>query len=210
MPEEEVWRKRMAELSATQREKLQGGTLSQRFATFPLWVNHPSYIGGFYGLLISIALIMPIGYKTDWQSNTWWITWIFTALLMIFSPSLLGLASRCMVGIFRRPPVAVPRAVLFITPFVGLFWLSLEMTELVTISSTLPWVLLLLPGPLYVHLAWAPRWRLMVMLEIGENPFSTSEAETNSAEEVASGDEELLGAVDVVEREPTTAKAEEE
>ena len=29
----------------------------------------------------------------------------------------------------------------------------------------------MLPGPLYVHLSWAPRWRLLCMLDDGKNPF---------------------------------------
>ena len=204
------WREKMAELPAEQREIVQGGTLSQRFSSLPLWASHPSYIGGFYGLLISLALIFPIGYKTGWSGNTWWITWIFTALLLVFSTSLLGLASRFMVGIFRRPPITVQRKLLFITPFLGLFWMSLELTELVSISSAGPWILIMLPGPLYVHLTWAPRWRMMAMLDEGENPFPDVEIEKYGAEEVAVDDTDLIEAVDVVESEPTTAVAEEE
>ncbi len=33
------------------------------------------------------------------------------------------------------------------------------------------WTLILLPGPLYVHLSWAPRWRLLCMIDDGKNPF---------------------------------------
>ncbi len=204
------WRERTAELPAEQREVIQGGTLSQRFSSLPLWASHPSYIGGFYGLMISIALIFPIGYKTEWSGNTWWITWIFTALLLVFSTSLLGLASRCMVGIFRRPPITVPRKLLFITPFAGLFWMSLELTDLVSISSAGPWILIMLPGPLYVHLTWAPRWRMMSMLEEGENPFPDVEVEKYSEKEFTDDDADLIEAVDVVESEPTTALGEEE
>ena len=29
----------------------------------------------------------------------------------------------------------------------------------------------MIPGPLYVHLSWAPRWRLLESLEEGSNPF---------------------------------------
>ena len=29
----------------------------------------------------------------------------------------------------------------------------------------------MLPGPLYVHLSWAPRWRLLCMIDDGKNPF---------------------------------------
>ena len=204
------WRERLAELPATQREKLSGGTLSQRFSRLPLWANHPAYVGGFYGLLVAIALIFPIGYKTDWEANSWWMTWIFTALLLVFTTSLLGLVSRCMSGIFRRPPIEVPRKVVFITPFVGVFWMTLELTDLLTLSSSGPWILLLFPGPLYVHLTWAPRWRLISLFEAGGNPFADYETDKYQGEDVFDGDQDVLGAVDLVSNDDNSANSEEE
>ena len=30
---------------------------------------------------------------------------------------------------------------------------------------------MIFPGPVYIHLSWAPRWRLLNMLEQNINPF---------------------------------------
>ena len=30
---------------------------------------------------------------------------------------------------------------------------------------------MIFPGPVYVHLSWAPRWRLLDLLDQGINPF---------------------------------------
>lgn len=65
---------------------------------------------------------------------------------------------------------------------------------------SLVWLLLLLPGPLYVHLSWAPRWRLLCMLEDGSNPFfgmESKETEPNEDAAILAGDDEdLLSVVD--------------
>ena len=84
-------------------------------------------------------------------------------------------------------------------PFVGLAWLSLEMTELLDFWIWGAWLLLLIPGPLYIHLSWAPRWRLLCRLEDGLDPFEgklmVEEVDT------AGGDEELAEVVAVFDEE---------
>lgn len=90
-------------------------------------------------------------------------------------------------------------------PFVGLGLLTITLTDLMDLPSSLIWLLLLLPGPLYVHLSWAPRWRLLCLLEDDQNPFEglaipDSEPMRN-AEEIADGDSELLSVVDGLEEE---------
>ena len=69
---------------------------------------------------------------------------------------------------------------------------------------TLVWALLLLPGPVYVHLSWAPRWRLLCMIEDGKDPFVGMEIkpdESVEAEEMVGEDTELLEVVDAFEAE---------
>ena len=56
-------------------------------------------------------------------------------------------------------------------PFIGLALLSIDRTDIVSIYPFISWTLIMLPGPLYVHLSWAPRWRLLCMLDDGKNPF---------------------------------------
>ncbi len=85
-------------------------------------------------------------------------------------------------------------------PFVGLALLTLSRTDMLNAPLSLVWLLLLLPGPLYVHLSWAPRWRLLCMLEDGKNPFLGLESKGSEPNEdaatLAGDDEELRSVVE--------------
>ncbi len=52
---------------------------------------------------------------------------------------------------------------------------------------------------MYVHLSWAPRWRLLCQLEDGINPFEALDMpvfeEPSAIEEITDGDDELLSVV---------------
>ena len=75
---------------------------------------------------------------------------------------------------------------------------------MMSVPSPLVWALLLLPGPVYVHLSWAPRWRLLCMIEDGKDPFVGMEVradENIEAEEMVGGDTEMLEVVDAFESE---------
>lgn len=90
-------------------------------------------------------------------------------------------------------------------PFVGLALLTISLTGMLELPSSLIWLLVLLPGPMYVHLSWAPRWRLLCQLEDDKNPFEGLEygdnEKLNDAEEIADGDVELLSVVNALEEE---------
>mgnify|MGYP001324738115 FL=1 len=118
---------------------------------------------------------------------------------------LLGMFSLIIVSISKRFPVTPPRYILYPMPFIGFGMLTISQTEIVTLPASLIWLLLLLPGPMYVHLSWAPRWRLLCQLEDGINPFEALELplheESNDIEEITDGDEELLSVVNALESE---------
>ena len=89
-------------------------------------------------------------------------------------------------------------------PFLGLALLTIDRVELLVIPPLLVWALLLLPGPIYVHLSWAPRWRLLCMIEDGKDPFIGLEVKADEvieAEEMVDGDTEMLEVVDAFESE---------
>lgn len=90
-------------------------------------------------------------------------------------------------------------------PFVGFSLLTVTRTGMLDLPGYLYMFLLLLPGPMYVHLSWAPRWRLLCQLEDGVNPFQvlemSPEEDSNDVEEIAGGDEELLSVVNALEDE---------
>ena len=169
------WKNSIESLDSRDQETLLGTSLSRLFTKLPLWISHPSNIGGFYGILCSIALILPYRFANEEYSG-WWADWGLHCCLLIVACFFLGLCSTILVSISKRFPAAPPRSILYPMPFLGLALLTIDRTQIYNIPAIICWVLLLLPGPLYVHLSWAPRWRLLCMIEDGKNPFFNQEA----------------------------------
>lgn len=189
-------------LAPQEQETLLGTSLSRRFSRLPLWLSHPANIGGFYGFLVALALILPYAYGDS--SEVWGVQWIFHASLLIIASGACGFVSVLLIAFSQRHPVAPPRQILYPMPFLGLALLTIDRVELLVIPPLLVWALLLLPGPIYVHLSWAPRWRLLCMIEDGKDPFIGLEVKTDEvieAEEMVDGDTEMLEVVDTFESE---------
>ena len=197
------WQGHLDALGSKERETLLGTSLSRRFTRLPLWLSHPSNIAAFYGFLISLALLLPYRFGND--SASWFSNWIFHSALIMVACLLLGMFSLIIVSISKRFPVTPPRYILYPMPFLGFGMLTISQTEMVSFPASLIWLLLLLPGPMYVHLSWAPRWRLLCQLEDGVNPFEALDLplyeESNDIEEITDGDEELLSVVNALESE---------
>lgn len=172
MVDDTSWRERLDDLSTTDRTRLLGGSLSERFARLPLSASQPPLVAGFYGLLAGAALILPWGVRTEWELDVWLTGWALQMIAGTLALSLLGLASMILVGWSRRAPVSLPRPALYAAPFIGLVWLTLRWTDLLALWPWVGWTLLYLPGPVYIHLTWAPRWRLLRRLEDGLDPFA--------------------------------------
>ena len=192
-----AWEDRLKSLDASERDTLLGTSLSRRFTKLPLWLSHPANIGGFYGVLVSLAIILP--YKFSQSDSVWISGWLFHSALLIAACLLLGFASSILAGIFKRFPLTPPRGILYPMPFIGFALLTIDRIDMVQIPSTLSWFLLLLPGPMYVHLSWAPRWRLLCMIEDGKDPFAgmgNVEDEPKHAESMVGQDKEMLEVVD--------------
>ena len=198
------WKDNASSLDDSQQELLTGGGLSKRFAKLPLWLSHPSNIGAFYGLLVSLALILPY-YMTE---EFWFPLWILHASLLIFATAFLGIFSRLVNALTGRMPMSVNRKVLYPMPFLGFALFTLIHTDLLvnnTYTQYLAWGLLMIPGPLYIHLSWAPRWRLLCMIEDGANPFENMPVKqyinNEENEEVVTGDSEMMQVVESFESE---------
>jgi len=193
------WGQQLEQLSLGEQETLLGTSLSRRFTALPLWLSHPANIGAFYGLLISLALLMPYRFAGE-DNNAWLANWIFHAALLMVACLVLGFLSLLMIRWSKRFPMAPPRILLYPMPFVGLALLTLARTDMFEAPMSLVWLLLLLPGPLYVHLSWAPRWRLLCMLEDGADPFMGMESKDSEPNEdaatLAGDDEDLLSVVE--------------
>jgi hypothetical protein len=192
-----AWEKRLESLDMSERATLLGTSLSRRFTKLPLWLSHPANIGGFYGVLVSIAILLPYKFA---QSGSGWVSgWIFHSALLVATCLLLGFVSIILVSVFKRFPVSPPRAILYPMPFIGFALLTIDRIDMMAIPSLISWFLLLLPGPMYVHLSWAPRWRLLCMIEDGKDPFmgmTNIEDEPKHAESMVGQDKEMLEVVD--------------
>lgn len=198
------WQTRVEQLAPHEQEVLLGTSLSKRFASLPLWLNHPANIGAFYGLLVSLALVLPYAFGQK-NNEVWSVEWVYHASLLLVACWLLGFCSLLFVKFSKRHPITPPRQLLYPMPFFGLALLSFDRIELTNLPPGLMWLFLLLPGPVYVHLSWAPRHRLLCMLEDGHDPFEGIETKEDvgmeEAETLAGEDTELLEVVDAFESE---------
>ncbi|MAR47266.1 MAG: hypothetical protein CMA41_05630 [Euryarchaeota archaeon] len=198
------WSEIVSELDSEHQELLFGTSLSRRFSRLPLWLSHPANIGMFYGLLISLALIFPYILRYD-NLNESFSNWLLFSALFMAACLVLGFSSLILVSLTKRLPMAPPRIILYPMPFIGIGLLGLDFSNILDIPSGVSLFVLLLPGPAYVHLSWAPRWRLLCMLDEGVNPFDDLktyvEPRQDSADNLAGEDLELLEVVDAFESE---------
>jgi len=173
------WRNRLDDLPPQQRILVEGGSLSQRFSKQSLGLTHPALIGGLYGFLISMALLLPYGYAKGWNQDSM-RDLAFLGVLLVLILAIVGHVSLFMAQFLKRPPISLRRDLVYPMPFIGLSILSVILVT--DIESGIGenftsgiryagWMLLLSPGPVYVHLSWAPRWRLLCRLEEGLDPF---------------------------------------
>ena len=202
-----AWDERTSSLTESQQEMISGGGLSKRFSSLPLWLSHPSNIGAFYGFLVSLALILPY-YMTE---EFWFPLWILHASLLIFATAFLGIFSRFVNAFTKRMPMPVNRKLLYPMPFIGFTLFTLIHTDLLvsnTYTQYLSWGLLMIPGPFYIHLSWAPRWRILCLIEDKIYPFAgepVAESERIMSQdedfEVAGDDSEIMEVVESFEEE---------
>lgn len=198
------WSEVVSQLKPEHEDLLFGTSLSRRFSRLPLWLSHPANIGMFYGFLICLALIFPYILRYD-SLNESFSNWLLFSALFMAACLVLGFASLILVSFSKRMPMTPPRVILYPMPFVGIALLGMDYSNILDIPSGLSLFVLLLPGPAYVHLSWAPRWRLLCMIDEGVNPFAGvktySEPMEDSADNLAGEDIELLQVVDAFESE---------
>ena len=205
------WRDRLDDLPLEQRVLVEGGSLSQRFSKQPLSLTHPVLIGGFYGFLVSMALLLQHGYENGWGQNSL-RDWAFLGVLLMLLVAITGHASLIFAQLLKRPPISLRRELAYPMPFIGLSILSVMLVTEVDSSLSentatwiryLGWALLLTPGPVYIHLSWAPRWRLLCRLEEGLDPFE-GELPTRPNSEMIEGveDSDMEMAIEDIEDDP--------
>ncbi|MBF46850.1 MAG: hypothetical protein CMA96_03815 [Euryarchaeota archaeon] len=199
------WRNRLDELDSEHRHMLEGGTLSQLFLRYPLYISHPIFIGSFYGFLVGLTLLLPYTYFANIDNIPIMESlrdWGIQTLMLITLCSFLGGSSSIIASISKRPPIRLEnrRRFLFPFPFIGLAIISVSMmNEIPEYAMFAGWVCFILPGPLYVHLSYAPRWRIIDRLDRDLRPFEgmiRTIDSPDSEEVVVTEDDELEEVVD--------------
>ena len=201
------WREEVGLLDPEHRHMLAGGTLSNFLLRGSLTSGHPVFVGGFYGVMIGVAMLLPFAYNgvingeqeiTDVSRH-----WGFQTLIVVSMTSFLGGFSSLVSSIVRRPPTRLEnkRKFIFPLPFLGLVAISVSMIfeDSDSFLQWLGWGLLILPGPLWIHLSYAPRWRILDRIDRGMEPFEGMEVTIYGTKD-ESGDEsdsELEEVVDV-------------
>jgi amino acid transporter len=171
------WRNRLAEFDEEHRNMFEGGSLSQLFLRYPLTVCHPVFVGIIYGLLISLPLILPLGYEAysiEKTLNELLLEWVLLMISIIAMCSFLGGFSSLASSIFKRPPIHLEnrRRYLFPFPFIGMIIITLTtFYDLESWINSLGLIFLIIPGPLYIHLSYAPRWRMLDRIDRGLDPL---------------------------------------
>jgi len=171
------WRDSLNEFDEEHRLMLEGGSISQLFLEFSLSYSHPVFVGAIYGLIINFILILTSiyeGYLDSEEFEKIFQLWLIKSLVILFICATLGGISSMMSSIFKRPPVRLEkrRRYLYPIPFIGLLITMIAITF--PTPEELEWVgyfLIILPGPLYIQLSYAPRWRMLERIDRDLDPF---------------------------------------
>ncbi len=167
----------MDEFDDEHRIMLEGGSISQLFLGYPLSFSHPVFIGIIYGLMINLTLILPNayqGYLDSRQINEILTIWLNESLVILIICAILGGSSTIMSSIFKRPPIRLEkrRRYLFPLPFIGFVIITIAIAF--STPEEIEWIgylLIILPGPLYIQLSYAPRWRMLDLIDRDLDPF---------------------------------------
>ena len=171
------WRERLNEYDDEHRHMLEGGSISQLFLGYSLSFSNPVFVGIVYGLMINMTLLLPIFYEgnANSESNSDILQkWINQSIIILLLCASLGAISTIISSLIKRPPVRLEkrRRYLYPLPFIGFL-----ITTIAIIFSTseelriLGYFILIAPGPLYILISYAPRWRMIERIDRDLDPF---------------------------------------
>ena len=171
------WRESLSEFDEEHRFMLEGGSISQLFLGYPLTYSHPVFVGLIYGLIINFILVLTSiydGYLNSEGFSAIFQLWLIKSLIILFICAILGGISIMMSSILKRPPVRLEkrRRYLYPIPFIGLLITMIAITF--STPDELEWIgyfLIISPGPLYIQLSYAPRWRILERIDRDLDPF---------------------------------------
>ena len=171
------WRERLDEFDDEHRHMLEGGSISQLFLNYSLSISNPVFVGIVYAIIINLTLLLPMFYDGNSNSESSidiLEKWGFQSLIIILLCASLGAISTIISSLIKIPPVRLERRrrYLYPLPFVGFF-----ITTITIIFSTpeelqiLGYFILISPGPIYIQISYAPRWRMIERIDRDLNPF---------------------------------------
>ncbi len=171
------WRERLNEYDDEHRHMLEGGSISQLFLNYSLSFSNPVFVGIVYGMMINMTLLLPMFYEGNSNSEDSMEIlqkWINQSLIILLLCASLGAISTIISSLVRRPPVRLERRrrYLYPLPFIGFL-----ITTITIIFSTpeelkiLGYFILIAPGPLYIQISYAPRWRMIERIDRDLDPF---------------------------------------
>ena len=171
------WRDQLDEYDDEHRHMLEGGSISQLFLSYSLSFSHPVFVGIVYGAMINLTLLLPIFYDGNANSeNTSDILqkWVNESLIILLLCASLGAISTIISSLVKWPPIRLERRrrYLYPLPFIGFL-----ITTIAIIFSTseeleiLGYFILIAPGPLYIQISYAPRWRMIERIDRDLDPF---------------------------------------
>mgnify|MGYP004214885693 CR=1 FL=1 len=174
----EGWQNVVESMDSEHRHMLRGGSVSNFFLRDSLTLSHPVFVGGIYGFMISIALLPSMTYGGLYIGEEYSQIagyWLFRMLVIVATTSILGAFSILISTVVKRPPARLLyiRKILFALPFIGLTILTASFidNQYGIILDRLGWFVYILPGPLWIHLSYAPRWRIIDRIDRGIEPF---------------------------------------
>ena len=171
------WRERLNDYDDEHRHMLEGGSISQLFFSYSLSFSHPVFVGIVYAIMINLTLLLPIFYDGNTESEGFsniLLKWTNQSLIIILLCASLGAISAIISSLVRWPPVRLERRrrYLYPLPFIGFL-----ITTIAIIFSTseefkiIGYFILLAPGPLYIQISYAPRWRMIERIDRDLDPF---------------------------------------
>lgn len=171
------WRERLNEYDDEHRHMLEGGSISQLFLSYSLSFSNPVLVGIVYGIMINMTLLLPIFYEGNSNSEDPMEIlqkWISQSVIILLLCAFLGAISTIISSLIRRPPIRLEkkRRYLYPLPFIGFL-----ITTITIIFSTpeelkiLGYFILIAPGPLYIQISYAPRWRMIERIDRDLDPF---------------------------------------
>ena len=171
------WRERLNDYDDEHRHMLEGGSISQLFLSYSLSFSHPVFVGIVYAFMINLTLLLPIFYDGNTDSEGFsniLQKWTNQSLIILLLCASLGAISAIISSLVRWPPVRLERRrrYLYPLPFIGFL-----ITTIAIIFSTseelkiIGYFILLSPGPLYIQISYAPRWRMIERIDRDLDPF---------------------------------------